>query len=189
VIGNAVHVMRISRAYVHQERHHVIAKTDRAKTVLPPLSLFCRQPSKKELQPFLDRNKDLPKYLRVHQKQFAIMEWRQNVYKNNPNEFWHTEPPDGYKEGYLAGNLWKSIKQKVLKAANHKCIACPSKANTVHHRDYRPSTMSGEDLQYLVAICNACHTRIHSRGDDTKRDPTEWDKVLIDAVTNDQDSN
>lgn len=147
---------------------------------LPPIRHFSRKPSKEDLLPFMDE-----KVAHNLRERFAEMEWRASIYKVSPNEFWHPEPPDGYNDDYLINNkLWRSIKRKVLKAANHRCVVCASKATLVHHRDYRPSVMSGEELQYLVAICDDCHTRVHIKPDGSTRKLSECDKVLIDAVAN-----
>lgn len=67
---------------------------------------------------------------------------------------------DWYENEYLTGTLWKSIRERVLKDASHKCACCPAKATEVHHRDYRPRVLSGDDISPLVALCRKCHRRI-----------------------------
>jgi 5-methylcytosine-specific restriction endonuclease McrA len=71
----------------------------------------------------------------------------------------------GYKD-YLASPQWQSIRQYVLREADHRCVGCGGSATQVHHRDYRPRVLRGEDLIALVAMCKTCHERIHE-GKDT----------------------
>jgi 5-methylcytosine-specific restriction endonuclease McrA len=63
-------------------------------------------------------------------------------------------------DGRDYGKDWKAIKEKVLAAYGHKCACCGKTAKDVHHRDYRPCVMSGDDLSPLVALCRPCHKQI-----------------------------
>jgi 5-methylcytosine-specific restriction endonuclease McrA len=57
--------------------------------------------------------------------------------------------------------LWKSIRKKVMDRAAGCCECCGRKATQVHHRDYRPRVLRGENLLPLVSICSDCHNFIH----------------------------
>jgi hypothetical protein len=48
----------------------------------------------------------------------------------------------------------------VLAAANYECACCTSRVTEVHHRDYRPNVLSGNNIIPLVAVCRPCHTKI-----------------------------
>jgi hypothetical protein len=50
----------------------------------------------------------------------------------------------------------------VLAAAGHRCRACPETAQEVHHRDYRPRVLEGNDHDALVALCISCHDRVET---------------------------
>ena len=87
--------------------------------------------------------------------------------EGNYNEGW-------YKKIYLFSDLWlEQFRPRVLAAANDKCVACGAKATEVHHRDYRPRVMAGEDLSPLVALCENCHDYIHY---DANREFRSWSK-------------
>jgi hypothetical protein len=70
--------------------------------------------------------------------------------------------PDGAPDyqAYLATSLWNRIRMRVLRAASGKCACCPKPATQVHHRDYRPRVLRGEDDSPLVALCSQCHEMV-----------------------------
>lgn len=49
--------------------------------------------------------------------------------------------------------LWQSIRERVLERDRGECQCCGRKAEQVHHRDYRPRVLSGEDIDPLVSVC------------------------------------
>lgn len=101
--------------------------------------------------------------------------------EEDPNAFlvpFATEVP-GYND-YLDSALWKRIGRRVLKAAEHECACCPAKATQVHHRDYRPRVLSGDDDTMLVALCKACHDEIHTAPDGRRRDT--WNETEADLL-------
>ena len=65
-------------------------------------------------------------------------------------------------QSYLRSARWKSIRQTVLSASNWECAGCQERATQVHHRDYRPRVLTGEDLTPLVPVCRACHGKIEA---------------------------
>ena len=60
---------------------------------------------------------------------------------------------------YLDSPLWRSIRQEVF--AKHKgvCYACKSRAQVIHHRNYRQEVLAGKDLnaEDVVPVCRLCH--------------------------------
>lgn len=60
---------------------------------------------------------------------------------------------------YLDSPDWRSIRKEVF--AKHKgvCFACKSRAQVIHHRNYREETLSGKDLsaEAMVPVCRLCH--------------------------------
>lgn len=72
----------------------------------------------------------------------------------------------GFKtyEEYLASDLWKRIRTKVL-AAGKRCRKCHRRAVAVHHLSYRRNVMKGKDPTQLVPICKDCHTTLEFDGD------------------------
>lgn len=65
---------------------------------------------------------------------------------------------------YLESNEWRSLRLKVLKRDNGKCVlglnGCTRRAVQVHHLTYRRVTR--EDMNDLVSVCLNCHERHHS---------------------------
>lgn len=76
-----------------------------------------------------------------------------------------------YKE-HSAGPRWKAIRARVLKTAQYKCACCPNPATEVHHRDYRPRVLRGEDDSALVALGRDCHRNVDKLPDGSSR--KEW---------------
>ena len=108
----------------------------------------------------------------------AFRVWRSPMYddEGNYNEGW-------YKKIYLFSDLWlEQIRPRVLAAANDKCVACGAKATEVHHRDYRPRVMAGEDLSPLVALCENCHDYIHYDANREFRSWSDTERLLVERV-------
>lgn len=72
-----------------------------------------------------------------------------------------------YKD-YLASDLWKSIRQRVLERDNHTCRICDEPAYTAHHSNYSGAVLAGRSLVALFAICNSCHKFIEFNQDGSK---------------------
>ena len=103
-----------------------------------------------------------------YRSQFARIAWADDVRKRDDSAFlvpFATEV-DGYP-AYLKSEVWKAIRKRVLKAASRKCAGCGGKATQVHHRDYRPSVLRGDNGAPLVALCKTCHDAVHA-GDKNK---------------------
>lgn len=60
---------------------------------------------------------------------------------------------------YLASELWKSIRDRVLDRDKCACRRCGRPAKTVHHSNYGYDVMRGVRLESLYAICGQCHVR------------------------------
>jgi 5-methylcytosine-specific restriction endonuclease McrA len=67
---------------------------------------------------------------------------------------------------YLRSPRWRSLRAKVLRRAGGVCESClERRATQVHHKTYeRVFTEAAFDL---VAICDACHARLHPREEET----------------------
>ena len=82
---------------------------------------------------------------------------------DRPDDFRHVahlETEAEYKV-YCKSPLWKSIQKRVLERDGYRCVACGRLSDGVHHRDYRPCVMSGEDIRPIVSLCHRCHDAIH----------------------------
>lgn len=101
---------------------------------------------------------------------FAEIEWKQSILAQNPNAFIvHFFPGDrADRKKHDSSPTWKKIRREVFKAVGRACQACGGKATQVHHRDYRPRVLSGEDLLPLVALCRPCHiNKVHGGKEDS----------------------
>lgn len=64
---------------------------------------------------------------------------------------------------YLQTSHWSTIKQFVLRRANHRCELCGvSTALHIHHLHY--SNIGNERPEDLVALCKNCHKATHAYG-------------------------
>lgn len=62
---------------------------------------------------------------------------------------------------YLRSDAWKRRAAKIMQRANHTCEGClTNPATEVHHLTY--AHVGHEFAFELVALCRACHHRIHS---------------------------
>ncbi len=69
---------------------------------------------------------------------------------------------------------WQKIRARILGMARGRCRCCGKAADQVHHRDYRPRVLKGDDLGALVAICTFCHRKVHFADDGRRR--VSWDE-------------
>lgn len=123
------------------------------------------EPSAQELKPYLERAANVSGHIRYA---FARIQWRGDLRKREDSAFlvaFATEVDDYL--AYLKSDVWKAIRKRVLTAADRKCAGCGGKATQVHHRDYRPSVLRGDNDLPLVALCKTCHDAVHA-GDKNK---------------------
>lgn len=66
---------------------------------------------------------------------------------------------DSY-DSYLRSSLWRRIRSKALRDANHECRCCGGRATQVHHSLYDKDTLAGRTMAHLHAICRTCHNWI-----------------------------
>lgn len=136
---------------------------------LPPLPPDPK-PTEDDLRPFLEiveARGIAPSEIRkgwtieVYKKAQAWSLWYRDLRRKDKNAFCVCLPPPGYA-AYLRSDPWRfDIRKRALRAFNGECACCPALATDVHHRDYRPRVMSGEDITALVALCASCHDKVH----------------------------
>lgn len=136
--------------------------------ISPPMLPEDPEPTENQLKEYISRcvlvRPDQKARLRI-----AKFLWRMDELRNNPDVFLVA-----FKEGirsfsdhskdyddYLQGDLWKSIRSSILDRSSGRCECCGGTANQVHHKDYRPRVIRGDDFRPLVAVCKRCHEYIH----------------------------
>jgi hypothetical protein len=62
---------------------------------------------------------------------------------------------------YLWSPLWLEIRRRVFERARKRCEDCGRRASQVHHLVYTLQNLSGESLEGLLALCDACHGGRH----------------------------
>jgi hypothetical protein len=67
-----------------------------------------------------------------------------------------------YRDDYLKSDDWKRKRALVLKRDGYKCVFCQSRATQVHHKRYAPRNIGREPIDWLVAVCDACHRNQHN---------------------------
>lgn len=130
-------------------------------------------PSDEDLAPYLKGSADDVSRL------LAELEWRRDLRRRDPDAFlvafsFEAFPALGfanYKE-YLRSPLWRRIKIEELHKVQGQCAACGGATRTIHHRDYRPRVLRGDDRSALIALCTPCHDKIHNKG--CLRTNNEW---------------
>lgn len=66
---------------------------------------------------------------------------------------------------FLTTPEWFAMRERVMKRANHWCEACLEQtAKEVHHLSYSYGFLP--PAYFLVAVCQNCHSRIHTEGDE-----------------------
>jgi hypothetical protein len=84
-----------------------------------------------------------------------------------------TEDPNfvysGEHREYLASNLWRRIRLRVLKRDGRICFRCGGPGNVVHHRSYAYDVRNGDNVAPLATVCEDCHETIHFLPDGSKR--------------------
>ncbi|GAB7140815.1 hypothetical protein RsTz2092_07680 [Deferribacterales bacterium RsTz2092] len=76
------------------------------------------------------------------------------------NKSKHEWRRDYYRNDYLQSDAWKRKRYVVLKRDNWHCVYCGARATQVHHLKYAKN-IGREPIEWLVSICNACHTSKH----------------------------
>jgi 5-methylcytosine-specific restriction endonuclease McrA len=92
-------------------------------------------------------------------------------------------PDDKAYNRYRKSIAWQKLRARVIGKARGRCRGCGERATEVHHRDYHPSVLAGQDEGALVAVCSGCHRKIHFAEDGTRR--VSWqesERVLADLV-------
>jgi hypothetical protein len=87
------------------------------------------------------------------------------------------EPPPDY-EKYRRQVLWKRIKARILERDAGTCRRCEGRASVVHHRSYADKVMRGEADEWLVSLCDGCHTVVHRDERGVWRTWEESERVL-----------
>ena len=64
-----------------------------------------------------------------------------------------------YKK-YLQSELWRRIRDRVLKKDGFACRVCGAGASMVHHNLYRERELRGQSLRGMYAICAGCHKKV-----------------------------
>jgi hypothetical protein len=77
----------------------------------------------------------------------------------------------GFKDyaSYLKSDLWKGIRQRVLKKKGKRCCVCKKPAFIVHHRAYFIDVLRGSNISFLEPICATCHNAIEYEPNGAKR--------------------
>lgn len=152
-----------------------------------PLSpILDRQPTAADLAPYIARyerwmvDDAVGRPLII--QNMAELSWRADVRRADPNAFLVPYASSVTNYGaYLRSPEWQNIRRRKLAAVVYDCECCGHQATQVHHRDYRPRVLSGEDLSPLVALCRQCHYTIEY--DDAGRKRDLWrDKERILAM-------
>lgn len=146
------------------------------------------EPSDADLAPFMRDPpiSDVEEVVRA----FAEMDWRTAMRERDPDAFLVPFadmgfPAAGFKtyRKYLESALWRSIKRQELRKAGGRCAACSKTTDTIHHRDYRPRVLLGEDRTPLIALCARCHDRVHHMEGGRRRNTwDECERVLREMV-------
>lgn len=64
-----------------------------------------------------------------------------------------------YQE-YLKFDIWLWIRRRVLDRDKRRCRLCDAKATEVHHTNYSRTTLIGQNLAALYAVCRKCHETV-----------------------------
>jgi 5-methylcytosine-specific restriction endonuclease McrA len=70
---------------------------------------------------------------------------------------------------YLSSKLWMKIRVRVLDRDERECRLCGEHAFTIHHLDYKKTTLLGTSLIGLVSLCVKCHNRVEFNRSGVKR--------------------
>lgn len=96
--------------------------------------------------------------------------------------------PDLNYPAYLKSHRWHEIKSRVLGKAGRECAGCLDQATQVHHRDYRPRVLAGEDDTPLVPLCKSCHDKVHYKEDGTRRQVWQEEERALTGLVKRKDA-
>ncbi len=68
-----------------------------------------------------------------------------------------------FYDAYLKSEDWELVRLKVLAREKYMCQGCGHRATQVHHLTY--DHLGAEFLFELMALCDACHKRVHKVND------------------------
>lgn len=75
---------------------------------------------------------------------------------------------------YLKSPLWHYIRTMAWRLHGPRCKLCRKRATQLHHTSYSQAVLLGQDLSYLVPLCQKCHDRVELKRDGSKR---TWQEV------------
>ena len=81
-------------------------------------------------------------------------------------------------EEYLASELWKEIRARILKRDFNLCKRCGDLASQVHHRDYKKKTLAGKNDSALWSLCGGCHRFISRNRKGRARSQKQTERLL-----------
>lgn len=93
---------------------------------------------------------------------WARKESRQKRKKQQRNRPKHKQNPlrrlgfASYEE-YLASDLWRTIRGRILERDGNLCQTCGKPAEVVHHKNYDRPVLEGKQDFQLVSLCHVCH--------------------------------
>lgn len=85
-----------------------------------------------------------------------------------------------YRE-YLASDLWRSIRSRIMTRDKAICRMCKAKATEVHHLRYTQRVLEGRSDKHLLALCRSCHEAAEFRGEE-KVSPSESRLRVLEAL-------
>lgn len=83
------------------------------------------------------------------------------VLKHFVFEYKRKQRRDYYRNEYLKSDAWQRKRYVVLKRDNWRCVYCGARATQVHHKRYAKRNIGKEPIDWLVSVCDNCHTLIH----------------------------
>ncbi len=86
---------------------------------------------------------------------------------------------------YLGGELWKSIRERVLIA--HPNCPCGKIAHSIYHRSYSKETLTGKDLSKLLPVCSRCRKKIELTSSGSKRSFEQSEARCVILLTGGKD--
>lgn len=101
--------------------------------------------------PLWDEDKN-PRYWRLWRAQSEARRERWIMDKRTENE------------AFYQSEEWRALREAVFQRANYTCEKCRRwPAQTAHHTTYALGMLA--PIGTLVAVCDPCHKRLHTRGD------------------------
>lgn len=157
---------------------------------MPLAQIEHRNPTPAELAPYIEQaEREIadPGSRAQMIRSWARLTWESDIRRRDPNAFvvafagWVLNLD---YNAYLRSPVWRAIRQRKLETADYKCeCGCGRRATLVHHRDYRPRVLAGEDLSPLVALCWQCHHVVEFDNRRRKRDVwQDKERVLAELV-------